>query len=56
MAKAYCQNCDWEGDESEVIPDIPHYSERVALGEVEPLGECPECGALCHLKKNSLTM
>jgi hypothetical protein len=49
--KAYCQNCDWTGDEREVLPDIPHYFERVAPDEPEPLGECPKCGALCHLEE-----
>jgi hypothetical protein len=43
-----CQNCDWNGPRSALNPDIPHYHERVAPGEVEPDGECPLCGALAH--------
>jgi hypothetical protein len=47
---AACQNCDWRGPESKVSPDIPDIFERVAPGEVMPLGECPQCNALCHLE------
>ena len=48
--KTRCQNCGEvyrEGD----LEDIRHYSERVAEGEEEPVGQCPaaDCGALCHL-------
>lgn len=42
-----CQNCDWTGSHDE-LNDIKDYDERVAPGEPEPTGECPECGALCH--------
>jgi predicted RNA-binding Zn-ribbon protein involved in translation (DUF1610 family) len=42
-----CQNCDWTGSYEE-LGDIVDYDERVAPGEEEPTGECPECGALCH--------
>lgn len=46
---AECQNCDWEGLESELylLADV---HQRVAPGEVMPAGECPECGAVAHLK------
>lgn len=47
---AECQNCDWRGPESKVSPDIPHYHERVEEGEPVPVGECPQCRALCHLE------
>ena len=45
--KTCCGNClkVWDADS---LNDIVHYSERVEAGEEEPVGECPECGALCH--------
>ena len=46
-----CQNCAWEGPESSVKTEIPDFHERVMPGEVCPVGECPECGALCHYQK-----
>ncbi len=48
--KAICQNCDWEGDPSKTKP-VKDLEERVAPGEILPVGECPRCGAVCHLKK-----
>lgn len=53
---AACQNCDWTGSEIYVKTDIPHLSERVAPGEPMPLGECPECGALCHPQSPPVTL
>jgi predicted RNA-binding Zn-ribbon protein involved in translation (DUF1610 family) len=46
-----CQDCGKRWKLEELKPDIPHYHERVAPGEPEPAGECPECGALCHEAK-----
>jgi hypothetical protein len=45
---AECQNCDWKGTEDEVVPEIKDLWQRVEAGEIMPVGECPECGALCH--------
>lgn len=49
MAKVQCQNCDWSGDENECA-ELPeeHILERVGPGETMPVGECPQCGAVCH--------
>lgn len=44
-----CQNCDWKG----IIDDtgiIQKFRERVAPGEVCPVGECPECGSLANFQ------
>lgn len=46
-----CPNCAWRGTEDDmkrVYPDIPDLAARMAPGEPVPIGECPECGALCH--------
>lgn len=43
-----CQNCRKTFTSDQLREDIPHYHERVAEGEEEPSGECPDCGALCH--------
>lgn len=42
-----CQNCEWVGPES-ACKEIQHLTQRVAVGEPMPVGECPKCGALCH--------
>lgn len=49
MAKVRCQNCDWTGDENECA-ELPEDSilERVGPGETMPVGECPQCDAVCH--------
>lgn len=44
---AECDDCDWTGPISE-CNNISHYNERVDVGGVDPLGECPECGALAY--------
>jgi hypothetical protein len=43
-----CENCAWHGPETDVLPDIPHFHQRVFPGEICPVGECPDCRALCH--------
>lgn len=45
-----CGNCDWEGTTATCNPDITDFEQRVAPGEIMPAGQCPECGALVHLK------
>ena len=42
-----CQNCDWVGSDGETN-DIEDFSLRVSPGEIVPVGECPDCGAVCH--------
>ena len=44
-----CDNCSEVSPQSELKP-IKDYSLRVEAGEETPSGECPHCGALCHLK------
>jgi Zn finger protein HypA/HybF involved in hydrogenase expression len=46
-AEVSCQNCEWEGMDSET-KEIEDISMRVSAGELVPAGECPLCGALCH--------
>jgi hypothetical protein len=47
MSTAYCQNCDWTGPATDVLPDIPGYHERVD-DPTDVLGECPECRCLAY--------
>jgi hypothetical protein len=42
-----CEDCDWQGNSQEVKP-LRDRAERVAEGEDEPVGECPQCGAVAH--------
>lgn len=42
-----CQNCGWSGEEREAQA-IADLEERIWPGEEVPVGECPDCGALCH--------
>ena len=43
-----CQNCD-EIHRAADLLHIKDLSMRVSPGEVVPSGECPLCGALCHI-------
>jgi hypothetical protein len=50
--KCACQGCDWTGRVDQLacqIHEIPDFFERVAEGEICPVGECPKCGAVAHL-------
>jgi len=49
-----CQNCGWETEDPSQLHEIEDLLERVAPGEPMPHGQCPECGALCHLEKRKL--
>lgn len=44
---ASCANCEGRFTADKLLP-IKDAFERVAPGELMPLGECPNCGALCH--------
>lgn len=48
--KVKCQNCEGIYDEDEIIPleMVRDLFQRIAPGEVVPVGECRRCGALCH--------
>lgn len=43
-----CQNCEKMHSE-ENLAAIKDFEMRVSAGEKVPSGECPDCGALCHL-------
>ena len=45
-----CDNCGhaWADDRLKPIKDL---NQRVSPGETMPVGECPECGALCHVRR-----
>ena len=45
-----CGNCGWHGKAAKTLP-IQDLEERITPGEEVPVGECPECGCLCHLVK-----
>jgi hypothetical protein len=47
---ACCQNCEWSGDESALMP-IADVFQRVSPGEEMPAGECPVCSALAHIEE-----
>lgn len=43
-----CQNCEARWAEAD-LKEVKHLGLRVAPGEPMPSGECPSCGAVCHL-------
>ena len=47
-----CDNCGhtWADDQ---LKPIKNLHQRVSPGETMPAGECPECGALCHVTSPS---
>lgn len=49
-----CDNCGWQGPANETLPacDI---QERIEAGNIIPIGECPECQALCYRTYAELT-
>ncbi len=47
-----CGNCDWRGDVSE-CNEIHKLLDRVETGEEFPAGECPKCGALTYLVRQT---
>ena len=49
-----CDNCGWSGPDADT-EEIRDVMERVAPGEIMPVGECPDCGALVHLPVTSET-
>ena len=46
-----CQNCATIRPERD-LNEIQNYDQRVEPGESIPVGECPDCGALCHPTKS----
>lgn len=58
-----CSDCDWEGTSDDIDTEemqnegealgISGFDDRVAPGEICPVGECPECGSLVHYKDES---
>ncbi|MFW6118821.1 MAG: hypothetical protein ACOC7S_00645 [Planctomycetota bacterium] len=44
-----CSDCGRTFPEEKPLPPIENLWQRVEAGEVMPSGQCPECGALCHL-------
>jgi hypothetical protein len=47
IIKHKCANCATFWDETDLLP-IKDFHERVEPDEVQPTGECPDCGCLCH--------
>jgi len=45
---AECQDCGGRWGEND-LHVVRHLTERVLPGETMPAGECPDCGAVCHL-------
>lgn len=45
---AECQDCGGRWGEND-LHAVRHLTERVLPGEPMPAGECPDCGAVCHL-------
>lgn len=53
--KVECGNCAWTGTALQMrcqLEDVPNLTVRICPGEEVPAGECPECGALCHMLKD----
>ncbi len=46
-----CQACNRLYVEGEMVPleELKNLLERITPGEQVPSGECPDCGALCHI-------
>lgn len=44
----HCGNCDWTGVEADAGP-LWDPDFRLSPGDEIPVGECPECSALCYL-------
>lgn len=53
MSECACQNCDWHGDERETH-EISDFWERINPGEICPVGQCPNCGALVHFETHPI--
>ena len=52
-----CRECGWKGTVAHCEPIAPRYlPERVAVGDVMPAGECPECGANAMLDEQRQRM
>jgi hypothetical protein len=49
-----CQNCGVAREEDQ-LHEVRDIFQRVAAGEPMPAGECPDCGAICHLIKQGDT-
>jgi hypothetical protein len=49
---AACQDCEWRGTVADCNEPADLW-ERVEPGERVPAGECPDCGALCSLVKET---
>ena len=47
-----CANCTWRGDVSD-CNEIHDLLDRVETGEEFPAGECPNCGALTYLVRQT---
>jgi hypothetical protein len=52
IEESECQNCGtiWPGY---ALKDVEDIGQRVAPGEEMPSGECPQCGAVCHIVKDA---
>ena len=51
LEQAECQNCGKKFPVGSLCNPIPDLEQRVTPGESMPVGECPGCGALCHVVK-----
>ena len=47
-----CSNCDWRGLARDTN-GIEGFSQRVAPGQIMPIGECVKCGSLARLRPQS---
>lgn len=57
--KCYCDNCDWAGEESDILVkliDAPDLAERLDPGSEVPVGECPECSCFCYFRTDASTV
>lgn len=47
-----CADCGKVFPRAELLQPIERFWQRVEAGEVVPSGQCPDCGALCHLERD----
>jgi len=50
-----CQDCRSTFPEEMELPKVQDLEQRVDPGEPAPSGQCPKCGALCHLEAAEAT-
>src|ERR1035438_9495059 len=53
--KVTCDNCQWNGEETEVRPlnQCPDIWDRLDPGGEVPVGDCPKCQCFCYYDRQA---